>query len=141
MDQSQLMRVEASLRFGLQSFETNAQPGPRGLTGAQAFGRLSQDCSEATWKGEQLTEAWGDEVTVVMHHVPESEDYEGGYEATSMTGVPYNVIVTGSDRDSVEAAIGQLVNGLRAFGFTGRVTVEDFTEPGRVERYEIEATR
>ncbi len=88
-----------------------------------------------------MADEWSDEVMVVMHHVPESEDYEGGYEATTMKGVPHDVIVTGSDRDSVEAALGHLLDGLRAFGFTGRVAVEDFTEPGQVERYEIEATR
>lgn len=88
-----------------------------------------------------MREGWGNEVGIVVHHVPEDEDYEGGYEATTVMGVPHNVIVTGSDRDSVESALGHLLDGLRAFGFTGRVAVEDFTEPGRVERYEIEATR
>lgn len=56
-----------------------------------------------------MTDAWDDEVTVMMHHIPESEDYEGGYEATTMKGVPHDVIVTGSDRDSVEDALDHLL--------------------------------
>jgi hypothetical protein len=86
-----------------------------------------------------LTETWGDKVTVVVHHVPESEDYEGGFEAVTMVGVPHNVTITGSDRDSAEAALNHLLGGLRAFGLSGRVAVEDATGLGRVERYEIEA--
>lgn len=88
-----------------------------------------------------MTEAWGGEVAVVVHHVPESEDYEGGYEATTMTGVPHDVIVTGSDRDSAEAALDHLLAGLRSFGFDGRVAVEDVTRSGYVDRYEIPASR
>lgn len=87
-----------------------------------------------------MAKAWGDEVAVVVHHVPESEDYEGGYEATTMMGVPHNVIVTGSDRDSAESALNHLLDGLRAFGFTGRIAVEDFTEPGQVERFGLGPT-
>ena len=37
---------------------------------------------------ERLTEAWGGKVTVVVHYVPESEDFEGGCEAVTMMGVP-----------------------------------------------------
>lgn len=85
-----------------------------------------------------MTETWNGKVTVVVHHVPETEDYEGGFEAVTMMGVPYNVIVTGSDRDSAEAALNHLLDGLRAFGFAGRVAVEDATYIGGVQRYEIE---
>jgi hypothetical protein len=74
-----------------------------------------------------LTEAWGSKATVVVHHVPESEDYEGGFEAVTMTGVPYNVSVTGSDPESAEDALNHLLDGLRAFGFSRRVAVEDAT--------------
>ncbi len=84
-----------------------------------------------------MTEAWGGKVTVVVHHVPESKDYEGGFEAVTMTGVPHNVSVTGSDRDSAEAALNHLLDGLRAFGFTGRVAVENATGLGQTRRYEI----
>src|SRR5215217_4832885 len=82
---------------------------------------------------------WGEEVTVVLHHVPESEESEGEYEAVTMKGVPHGVSITGSDPESVEGALNHLLDGLRAFGFTGRVAVEDATSSGRVERYQIDA--
>jgi hypothetical protein len=78
-------------------------------------------------------------VTVILHHVPESEESEGEYEAVSMKGVPHGVSITGSDPESVEGALNHLLDGLRAFGFTGRVAVEDATSSGRVERYQIDA--
>lgn len=84
-------------------------------------------------------EKWGEKVTVVLHRVPETEDFEGGYEAVTMTGVPRGVSVTGSDPDSAEGALDHLVGGLRAFGFVGRVAVEDVTTARRVERYELRA--
>lgn len=31
-----------------------------------------------------MNERWGAKVTVIVHHVPESEDFEGGYEAVTM---------------------------------------------------------
>ncbi len=34
---------------------------------------------------ERLTEARGGKVTV--HHIPENEDYEGGFEAVTMMGI------------------------------------------------------
>jgi hypothetical protein len=86
-----------------------------------------------------LTETWGGKVTVVIHHVPESEDYEGGFEAVTMMGVPHNVSVTGSDRDSAEVALNHLLDGLQAFGFAGCVAVEDATGLGRVDRYEVQS--
>jgi hypothetical protein len=78
-------------------------------------------------------------VTVILHHVPESEESEGEYEAVSMKGVPHGVSITGSDPESVEGALNHLLDGLRAFGFTGRVAVEDATSSDRVERYQIDA--
>lgn len=80
---------------------------------------------------------WGEEVTVILHHVPESEESEGEYEAVTMNGVPHGVIITGGDSDSADGALNHLLEGLRAFGFTGRVTVEDATKPGLIERYEV----
>jgi hypothetical protein len=77
---------------------------------------------------------WGEKVTVVLHHIPESEESESGYEAVTMVGVPHGV----SDPDSAEGALNHLFDGLRAFGFQGRVAVEDATRPGRMERYEID---
>jgi hypothetical protein len=83
----------------------------------------------------QLT--WGEEATVILHHVPESEDSEAGFEAVTMKGVPYGVVVTGQDSDSAEGALNNLLDGLRAFGFVGRVVVEDAARSGRPDRYEI----
>ena len=80
---------------------------------------------------------WGEKVTVVLHHVPEDEGFEGGFEAVTMSGVPHDVAVIGSDQDSAEGALEHLSAGLRAFGFSGRVAVEDATGAGRVERYDI----
>ncbi len=76
-------------------------------------------------------------ITVAVAHIPESEEYEGGYEAVTMMGVPHNVTVTGTDRDSAGEALAHLLDGLRAFGFAGRVAVEDATQAGGVERYEL----
>lgn len=79
---------------------------------------------------------WSEEVSVVLHHVPEVEDFEGGFEAVTMTGVPYNVSVTGSDCDSAEKALDHLRSGLRAFGFNGKLAVNDATQAGATRRYE-----
>jgi hypothetical protein len=84
-----------------------------------------------------MGEDWGEKVTVVLHHVPESEDFEGGFEAVTMMGVPHGVSITGSDPNSTESALNHLLDGLRAFGFNGRVAVEDATYIGGVQRYEI----
>lgn len=85
----------------------------------------------------QEIESWGERVTVVVHRVPETEGFEGGYEAVTMTGVPHGVSVTGSDPESAEEALDHLLDGLRAFGFAGRVAVEDATYIGGVQRYEV----
>lgn len=85
-----------------------------------------------------MSAEWGGKVTVALHHVPESEEFEGGYEAVTMVGVPENVIVTGSDRDSTEGALNHLIAGLRAFGFSGRVAVDDATYIGGIQHYEVE---
>ncbi len=81
---------------------------------------------------------WGEKVTIMLHHVPESDEFEGGYEAVTIAGVPANVVVTGSDQDSAEGALNHLIAGLSAFGFSGRVAVEDATYIGGIERYEVE---
>jgi hypothetical protein len=90
--------------------------------------------------GVARTGGWGEKVTVILHHFPESEESEEGYESVTMKGVPYNVSITGSDPHSAEGALNHLLDGLRAFGFTGRVAVEDVTEPGSSERYEIDVS-
>jgi hypothetical protein len=69
--------------------------------------------------------AWGDKVIVVLHHVPESEEAEEGYEAVTTTGIPHGVAITANDSDSAEGALNRLLEGLRAFGFVGRVDVGD----------------
>ena len=81
---------------------------------------------------------WDEKVAVVLYHVPESEESEEGYEAVTMKGVPYGVIVTGSATDSAKEALGHLVSGLKAFGFVGHVAVEDATHIGGAQRYEVE---
>lgn len=88
--------------------------------------------------GMAVKSSWGERVTVIIHHRPEDEDFAGGYEATTITGVPCNVIVTGDDENSAEGALSHLLSGLKAFGFRGRVAVEDATGLGRPERYEVE---
>jgi hypothetical protein len=88
--------------------------------------------------GVARTPSWGDKVTVVLHHIPESEESEGEYEAVTMRGIPYEVSITGSDPGSAEGALNHLLDGLRAFGFTGHVFVEDATNVGRVEHYEVQ---
>ena len=82
--------------------------------------------------------SWGGEVAIIVHYRPESEESEGEYEAVTMKGVPHGVIITGSDPDSAEGALNQLLDGLRAFGFSGRVAVEDATYIGGVQRYEVD---
>ncbi len=59
-----------------------------------------------------MNENWGEKVTIVLHHVPESEDFEGGFEAVAMSGVPHNVLITGSDSESTEGALNHLLDGL-----------------------------
>ena len=88
-----------------------------------------------------MAETWDEKVTVVLHHVPEDEDFEGGYEAVTMTGVPHRVIVTGSHPESARSALVHLLDGLLAFGFSGVVVVDDATNPGRMERYEVTVDR
>ncbi len=80
----------------------------------------------------------GDNVTGVLHHVPEEEGFEDGYEAVTMTGVPYNIAVMGSDPDAAEGALRHLLDGLRAFGFSGReVVFRAWTGEGGVYETEL----
>lgn len=88
-----------------------------------------------------MSESWGDRVTVVISYMPEDTEVPGSYEAVTMTGVPHNVIVYGVDEDSAEGALNHLLDGLRAFGFAGIVSVEDFSEDGGGECYEVQANR
>ncbi len=108
-----------------------------------------------------MSEPWGESVTVLLHRIPESkeyessfetgmmgevpgmavtvsEEYEGGFEAVTMGGVPgMAVTISASDRDSKEEAFERLREGLRAFGFAGTLAVVDATGLGRPVRYEV----
>ena len=86
-----------------------------------------------------MSESWGDKVTLVISYTPENTEVPGSYEAVTMTGVPHNVIVYGVDEDSAEGALSHLLGGLRSFGFTGTVSVEDLSEDGRGKRYEAQS--
>ena len=58
-----------------------------------------------------------------------------------MKGIPHGVvIITGSDPNSAEGALNQLISGLKTFGFSWRVLVEDTTYIGGVQRYEVDAS-
>lgn len=83
---------------------------------------------------------WGDKVTVVVYHVPESEESEGGYEAVTMGGVPLGVSVTASDADTAHEALDRLLGALKAFGYVGTAAVEDATYVGGNHRYETEVS-
>ena len=89
-------------------------------------------------EGTVLSGVWGEEVSAVLHHVPEDEDFEGSYEAETMTGVPNGVRITGSGEESKEAALDHLVGGLMLLGFRGALVVDDVTEPGRNDNYRVE---
>ena len=84
-----------------------------------------------------MSMGWGDTVTVTLYHELEDEDFEGGYEVVTMTGVPEKVQITGTDPHSAEGALDHLTRGLRALGFGGRLLVDDVTRPGRNDQYEI----
>ncbi len=82
-------------------------------------------------------------MNVVIHHVPESEASEEGYEAVAMGGTPLGgtplgVSVEASDADSAPEALDRLLGALRVFGFVGSAQVEDVTYLGGVQRYELE---
>lgn len=80
---------------------------------------------------------WGDRVVVVVHHVPESEEAEETYEAVTLAGTPLGVSIA-ADAPSAREALDRLMSALAAFGYSGTVTVEDATKPGRIERFEEE---
>ncbi len=79
---------------------------------------------------------WPDAVTVHVHHVPESQDYEAGYEALTMRGVPFGVSVSASGV-SAQEALERLEVALRVFGFEGTLKVEDHAHIGEAQRYEL----
>lgn len=36
-------------------------------------------------EARSMSRSWDKKVVVVLHHVPDSEDFDGGYEAVTMT--------------------------------------------------------
>lgn len=82
---------------------------------------------------------WGEAVQVVVHHVPESEESEETYEAVTMRGTPFGASITAESPDGSREALERLLGALAAFGYSGRVAVQDVTQSGASERYEIEA--
>jgi hypothetical protein len=81
---------------------------------------------------------WGEQVNVVIHHVPESEESEESYEVVTTSSVPFGAIVTYSDADSAREALNGLLGALAAFGYEGIVAVEDAARGGRTDSYEVE---
>lgn len=82
---------------------------------------------------------WVEKVVVVVHHVPESEESEEGYEAVTMSGVPLGVSVS-SDSETAQEALDGLLGALKAFGYVGTVSVEDATYIGGTQHYELEVS-
>ena len=81
---------------------------------------------------------WGESVSVVLHHVPESEESEEAYEAVTMGGTPLGVSITAESPGNPREALERLLGALAAFGYSGRVAVQDVAEAGISERYEVE---
>ncbi len=111
-------------------------PGYSSLVGTEAF---VGDRDVAAFTPAPLGPEWGDKVTVLVHHVPESEESEGGYEAVTMSGVPLGVSVL-TEADSPPEALERLLGALKVFGYSGTVAVEDATYIGGVQRYELEVS-
>jgi hypothetical protein len=80
---------------------------------------------------------WGGKATIVVHRVPETDDYEGGYEAATMAGTPRGVVITSPGHASAEEALENLLTALGELGYAGTVAVEDATYVGGVQRYEM----
>lgn len=79
-------------------------------------------------------------VTVVVHRVSESEEYEGGFEAATLSGTPRGVVITSPGHATAAEALANLLGALGELGFAGTVAVEDATYLGGVQRYEIDLT-
>jgi hypothetical protein len=64
-----------------------------------------------------ISESWDKKATVMLHHVAESEDQEGGFKAVTIIVVPDGVSITSSDPDSAESTLNYPLDGLSAFDF------------------------
>lgn len=88
--------------------------------------------------GVARTEEWGNEIGVTLLLEPGSEGYPRLYKATTMSGIPYGVVVSGESEKSGQEAVEHLVSGLRTFGFSGPVLIHDVTVPGRSEQHSLQ---
>lgn len=111
-------------------------PGDSSLVGTEGF---VGDRDVAAFTPVSPGPEWGAKVTAVVHHVPESEESEGGYEAVTMSGVPLGISVE-AGADSPPEALERLLGALKVFGYSGTVAVEDATYIGGVQRYELEVS-
>jgi hypothetical protein len=80
---------------------------------------------------------WKQEITVVLQHVPESDDGPSEYRAETLSGVPNDVVISGGSQSSSREALDHLLGGLSLMGFSGTVVVEDDAGRG-FDRYEVE---
>lgn len=80
-------------------------------------------------------------MTVVVHRVPETKDYEGGYEAATLSGTPRGVVISSPGHASAEDALDNLLGALSELGFRSAISVEDATCVGGVQRYEAVVPR
>ena len=88
--------------------------------------------------GIVLKPRWQGKAVVILHSVSENAESGGGYVAETLSGIPYGVMVSSGEQDTAEQALNQIIAALHAFGFTGRVEVEDVTYIGHVQRYEVQ---
>jgi hypothetical protein len=51
--------------------------------------------------------SWDERVVVILRHLQEIEEYEGGHEAVTNDRYPHSVFVIGSDRNSAQAALNR----------------------------------
>lgn len=123
---------EDGRRIRARYLESPGEPSLAGTEGLIAEDKVSGFTPAA------LGPEWGDEVAVVLYHVPESEESEEGYEAVTLGGIPLGVSITASDADTASEALERLVGALAAFGYSGKVAVEDATYIGGTQRYEVE---
>ncbi len=100
-----------------------------------SFARTSVEVRKPSWASSE----WVEKVVVVVHHVPETEESEEGYEAVTMSGVPLGVSVS-SDSETAQEALDGLLGALKAFGYVGTVSVEDVTYMGGTQQYELEVS-
>lgn len=86
--------------------------------------------------GAVASSTWREEVVVVLHYVPESEEGPPEYRAETLFGVPNDVVVSGGSSESAQEALNHLLGGLALMGFRGTVSIEDGAGE-RFERYRI----